>query len=1806
MQKFLSIVSAYSDYVAKVKEHLEKIIRDVSDGFIPKAHEIEDACKDIEKLRQNYEDLLAFSNTILSSDELPPVGSRFNDYVEAIKRSKAQSQREDVRKKIQRFIQIRSSHKTTAEAISKHQNMARELLKCFEEIELDELLKETEGIQLILTAIERDDPDSEESFKDFVKIGNFYHDEQITWGLSRSHYTLPESDNSAQSEENENNPTVDTIPEERNTNATSVIEKPAKASTHTLDQISSRRILIPTNKPKNGTPSASSFIREITKLIRWNAGIKFVLFFLRRHGILSRNMLLGLKPYFFKEPHEQDIDALIEKAIDLLAVKGYLVCFNFSIDDKENQVYGLSKYTCDCLLKKTVKEEFPNLSKGIFNKQIISSEQGADAELIEEICANNEILFELIPLVHDLYGSKVFHETYETIEWDEDHYRLSFPKDKTPYSGCYLTKLNSQIVQIDAEKLILVTEDEVEFPNEFHPNCTTVIFVSPGKAVVFNPRTGEVISEKTNVEKSEEDNRETTISESDKLLIDVEELEEEAGNMEDPSALNEDNSLELNETDENTNFRNPEYPDLENQKANFIPLEGKTIPTESEKQEEESISEKLTLVTLDETEDPTKPLIDRLIQREDTPTEEEFIEILQEMLGKSASNRNELNKVIANTTLLAKTIRMDKKRQNVRLFTKQIRLATNLLISPKSYSGAILSEAFEDLQACDPALVYAAYFRAMITPDEEYDYVLSKRIQEFTKNFRVYFQNIPEFEDLFKEASAIYNINQKGFTIITVAQLTNKQQVFERINTLKQRASDLMTMKAPNLNLCDWPRFFSSCFGRGSALYECLSFVEKNITSDDHISQVESLLSNLCRLESNTYTIDSAKIRSFIDQTWRSITGKDRFELRFDGKALAERAFTSRIHLLIDWLETTKSTNVNLQDLSAVRNRILTCIENLQKETTWKKVKNASVLYWLLESVRDYLNGVDFGRDIYAELLLTGRFRVGDDWMPEIDESMENVAFFEPWRNTLLHISAVKKSPKEVQGEIFGEGQIPEEGKDSLLDNLHQYEMLARYLGFNDENYKITEKQIEQAKRFADEHTKTIKNQLELAFAYDQVTEIEKENILGFLAKYQDTFYNQLDFASYRRFLGALEKQITKSTNMRKKELYKAVRSRFEQDQQRGARLFKTIHPLLENNMNFAVVEEYINRFDRGETINDGDGDFILYEENYFKKFLAMHGDIYENCKNNQGTALHNFGNLILNRITPKTWTTRQRNNSGEIFEIWPRSLRQSKDEILPKLITWLGFKADKKNFEIVAQNGIEIASISVFGTERNLTDYPHPIAHFGTQINNTLKVVLFYGNYTEHQLVDNIINLKNVEFPIVLLDRALQTTERRTICELFFTNTSRKVRFLLIDRVLILFLAHIQKTERLTALLQCTLPYTSYQPFLRDGGSIPDEMFVGRIQELNTIIDLNGACVVYGGRQLGKTALLERAESLCSKPESMQYAVYSNVYLCKSEDDVVNKLIDDISKKTNEKIQLTPVNSLKELCSQLSERFRKGQIQTMHLFIDEVDNFLAGIADMRYIPLEPLLELRRETKNRFKFVLTGLHNVSRAQNATRENGIFGHLGIPLCIKPLSPSDSMKLLMRPLSFLGFITENNTHLATILPNTNYYPGILQFFGYSLVDSLANNYAKFYSATMENPPYTLQENQIAEIINSENLNQEIKKKFHLTLELDIRYFMIAHVVAYMMLSPNPIEKTNQNGLGFSAEDIFDMAVCFEINCFSNENLNSFTTLLDEMVDMGVLSRPTNKTYRLRRRNFIESIGRNPDEIEKEIKIKNEEGA
>lgn len=119
--------------------------------------------------------------------------------------------------------------------------------------------------------------------------------------------------------------------------------------------------------------------------------------------------------------------------------------------------------------------------------------------------------------------------------------------------------------------------------------------------------------------------------------------------------------------------------------------------------------------------------------------------------------------------------------------------------------------------------------------------------------------------------------------------------------------------------------------------------------------------------------------------------------------------------------------------------------------------------------------------------------------------------------------------------------------------------------------------------------------------------------------------------------------------------------------------------------------------------------------------------------------------------------------------------------------------------------------------------------------------------------------NSKNT---LVLLDYALSLPDRRLFAKKIKASFSDKV-FAVIDRVLLMFLVNNYSVQFINQILMSVMmPFSYCQPYVWDSSKVmPPEIFIGRQEELEKIESPSGVNIVYGGRQLGKSALLKKAK---------------------------------------------------------------------------------------------------------------------------------------------------------------------------------------------------------------------------------------------------------------------------------------------------------------------------------------------------------
>ena len=209
------------------------------------------------------------------------------------------------------------------------------------------------------------------------------------------------------------------------------------------------------------------------------------------------------------------------------------------------------------------------------------------------------------------------------------------------------------------------------------------------------------------------------------------------------------------------------------------------------------------------------------------------------------------------------------------------------------------------------------------------------------------------------------------------------------------------------------------------------------------------------------------------------------------------------------------------------------------------------------------------------------------------------------------------------------------------------------------------------------------------------------------------------------------------------------------------------------------------------------------------------------------------------------------------------------------------------------------------------------------------------------------------------------------------------------------------------------------------------------------------GSCFIYGGRQLGKTALLCDIERSFHTPSEGQIALWIDL---KTRGIGVDRPIDEIWQiLTGEfkKLGVLPTNLPDHTGpDRLFERIQE--------WLEMMNSVAFSSCWMKRTASLPRMErgirassthqrTNGQNERRFKVLFAGLHNVQRTTK--QENHPLAHYGDPLCIGPLLANgewrEARALVERPLASLGFRFESPDLVTRILSQTNYTYGSLIF-------------------------------------------------------------------------------------------------------------------------------------------------------------------
>jgi hypothetical protein len=461
---------------------------------------------------------------------------------------------------------------------------------------------------------------------------------------------------------------------------------------------------------------------------------------------------------------------------------------------------------------------------------------------------------------------------------------------------------------------------------------------------------------------------------------------------------------------------------------------------------------------------------------------------------------------------------------------------------------------------------------------------------------------------------------------------------------------------------------------------------------------------------------------------------------------------------------------------------------------------------------------------------------------------------------------------------------------------------------------------------------------------------------------------------------------------------------------------------------------------------------------------------------------------------------------------------------------------------------------------------------------------------------IDQILRQIGSEAPdapwIVVLFGRLDVKERQRLARQM-RSEARSAVFL--DEPLLLF-AGLENDDTLGTFFDCAMPFAWVQPYTISPGRIPPEIFFGREAEIDRIVSRNAeGCLIYGGRQLGKSVLLNHIRGERHRPKRGELALYLDIRSIGGPGvpaEGIWQLLAHELRRLPEFKEIDP--DPRGLTAAVETWLDRDPARRLLAMFDEADNFLRTEHAAGYPHVLPLKGLMERTARRFKAVFAGLHNVRRMARAP--NSPLPHLGEPICIGPMNQSRAnvtalRQLAVEPMRAAGLDYSEQELVLDMLARMNYYPSLVQVFGRQIVES----FGRRPRAGNVGPRWRLDRESLFEGAAAERIADQIRDRFQLTLNLDVRYDCIARSIALHRLeAAGGDDKVLAQGL--TAAEI--RRITYWPKALAQPSMTDFEELLDELVDLGILTRVADKQrYGLRNAQVARMLGRK-EELEEAL--------
>ncbi|GAB3375125.1 hypothetical protein NCG89_02980 [Spongiibacter taiwanensis] len=527
--------------------------------------------------------------------------------------------------------------------------------------------------------------------------------------------------------------------------------------------------------------------------------------------------------------------------------------------------------------------------------------------------------------------------------------------------------------------------------------------------------------------------------------------------------------------------------------------------------------------------------------------------------------------------------------------------------------------------------------------------------------------------------------------------------------------------------------------------------------------------------------------------------------------------------------------------------------------------------------------------------------------------------------------------------------------------------------------------------------------------------------------------------------------------------------------------------------------------------------------------------------------------------------------------------LNQTLFEQMAGILAAVGIAPTEATYNAKVQNSIKhdtAHGTSFTYLQLKAQESRRPFPYFGPRRDGQYwTVIIAYQNWTVDNLREQLQNRSTSAGNCILISVTPITPEHRDEFARYCKDAQRTI--FLIDPVSLVFLASVDNDELGTTdtekFLWQAAPYTYYNPYVGKTASPPEpEMLFGREHEITSLLDMrSGAAIVYGGRQLGKSTILEAVQRAYHNPRQHHYAYYSPLDRELCRDDPQRKESLDLAKREvwGRLYDFMLIDGLiadpvKERTSELLEKAVTDTITSrkdVHIIalFDEIDPILKIDFAHDFPIFRAIRSLMRGqgVQGRFKMIIGGLANVKRFEDSP--NYPLSQLGSSIQVSIMPSREATHLVVEPIQAAGYRFESTDVVNAILASTNRHPGLIQILCNQLLISMGRNANGAVGQTI------ITRENVQSALNVPEVLDTIRERFEMTLNLDKRYL----VMVYSILN----EGTGAQS--FSVAEAKDLATIWAPKTFGSYSERQFKHFLNELVGLGVMLELESGRFELR---------------------------